>query len=315
MRQSSTKKGLKYRIFQWLAIPLLIACGAMANEMASEEVTPQEAIAALKVAGLEMNDEEIDMLLPTLEEYREAYAEMRETPIDNGVSPSLEFDPRPEGFIMPTDSFFQYPRPVTAPSPLTSDSSALAFEGITILATRLRLGQITSVELTSYFLNRLRKYDEQLHCVISLTEELALEQAARADSELAAGKDRGILHGIPYGAKDLFATKRYRTTWGATPYRDQAFDYDAAAIEKMEEAGAILVAKLSLGALAWGDVWYGEMTRNPWDPATGSSGSSAGSASAVSAGLVPFALGTETLGSIVSPSTTCGVTGLRPTFG
>jgi Asp-tRNA(Asn)/Glu-tRNA(Gln) amidotransferase A subunit family amidase len=151
--------------------------------------------------------------------------------------------------------------------------------------------------------------------VITLTEDLALEQAARADAEIAAGKYRGPLHGIPYGAKDLLAVPGYRTTWGAAPYQEQRIDDTATVVRKLEEAGAVLVAKLTLGALAWGDVWYGGQTRNPWNLEQGSSGSSAGSAAAVSAGLVPFALGTETWGSIVSPCTRVGVTGLRPTFG
>ncbi|MEO1653205.1 MAG: amidase, partial [Bacteroidota bacterium] len=161
----------------------------------------------------------------------------------------------------------------------------------------------------------LREYDPQLHCVIQLTEELALQQARQADQEIQAGKYRGPLHGIPYGVKDLLATKHYNTTWGAQPYKAQYIDEDAAVVKKMREAGAVLVAKLTLGALAMGDVWYGGKTRNPWNLDQGSSGSSAGSASAVSAGLLPFAIGTETLGSIVSPSTRCGTTGLRPTFG
>ncbi|MFT6000843.1 MAG: Asp-tRNA(Asn)/Glu-tRNA(Gln) amidotransferase A subunit family amidase, partial [Neolewinella sp.] len=159
------------------------------------------------------------------------------------------------------------------------------------------------------------KHDSTLHCVITLTEERALAQADKLDTELAAGKYRGPLHGIPYGAKDLLAAKGYPTTWGAKPYKGQTIDLDAAVIEQLDKAGAILIAKLSMGALAWGDVWFGEKTRNPWDTRKGSSGSSAGSASAVAAGLVPFAIGTETLGSIVSPSTVCGTTGLRPTFG
>jgi len=164
-------------------------------------------------------------------------------------------------------------------------------------------------------LRRLKRFDSQLHCVITLTDELALKQAARADAEIASGNYRGPLHGIPYGAKDLLAVRGYTTTWGAMPYRDQVIDFDATVIKKLEEAGAVLVAKLSLGALAWGDVWYADTTRNPWNLKQGSSGSSAGSAAAVSAGLVPFAIGSETWGSIVSPSTRCGVTGLRPTFG
>jgi len=165
------------------------------------------------------------------------------------------------------------------------------------------------------YLKRLKKYGPVLQCVITLTEDLAMKQAKQADEDIASGKYRGLLHGIPYGAKDLLAVKGYKTTWGATPYKDQMIDVDATVIKKLEEAGAVLVAKLTMGALAWGDVWFGGKTRNPWDTTKGSSGSSAGSASAVSAGLVPFAIGTETWGSIVSPSTICGVTGLRPTYG
>jgi Asp-tRNA(Asn)/Glu-tRNA(Gln) amidotransferase A subunit family amidase len=171
------------------------------------------------------------------------------------------------------------------------------------------------MQLTKMYLDRLKMHGPTLECVITLTEELALEQAARADEELASGRYRGMLHGIPYGAKDLLAVKGYRTTWGAEPYREQTIDETATVIKKLEEAGAVLLAKLTLGALAWGDVWYGGVTKNPWNLEQGSSGSSAGSASATSAGLVAFSIGTETWGSIVSPCTRCGVTGLRPTFG
>jgi Asp-tRNA(Asn)/Glu-tRNA(Gln) amidotransferase A subunit family amidase len=192
---------------------------------------------------------------------------------------------------------------------------ALAFYTVRDLAELIRTKKITSTQLTRLALDRLRKFDDSLHCVITLTEELALQQAAQADTEIAAGNYRGPLHGIPYGAKDLLAARGYRTTWGARPYKDQVLDYDATVIAKLHEAGAVLVAKLSLGALAWGDVWYADTTRNPWILEQGSSGSSAGPASAVAAGLVPFAIGSETWGSIVSPSTRCGTTGLRPTFG
>jgi Asp-tRNA(Asn)/Glu-tRNA(Gln) amidotransferase A subunit family amidase len=179
----------------------------------------------------------------------------------------------------------------------------------------LRIQKLTSLELTRFCLERLKKYGPVLECVITLTEELALKQAGQADKEIAAGNYRGLLHGIPYGIKDLFAAKGYKTTWGATPYKNQMIDLDATVVKKLQAAGAVLVAKLTMGALAWGDRWYGGRTRNPWNTSQGSSGSSAGSAAAVSAGLVPFAIGTETWGSIVSPSTVCGTTGLRPTFG
>jgi Asp-tRNA(Asn)/Glu-tRNA(Gln) amidotransferase A subunit family amidase len=191
----------------------------------------------------------------------------------------------------------------------------LAFLSVTSLAALVRSRQVTSMELTRLYLARLRRYDSVLHCVVTYTEELALKQAERADREIAAGQYRGPLHGIPWGAKDLIAWPGYPTTWGATPLKDQVIDTKATVAARLEEAGAVLVAKLSLGALAQNDRWFGGMTRNPWDARQGSSGSSAGSACATAAGLVGFALGSETLGSIVSPCTRCGATGLRPTFG
>jgi Asp-tRNA(Asn)/Glu-tRNA(Gln) amidotransferase A subunit family amidase len=191
----------------------------------------------------------------------------------------------------------------------------LAFYSVSELAYLIKNRQITSLELTQLFLSRLKKYGDTLQCTITLTDSLALSQAQRADVEIKQGIYRGPLHGIPYGAKDLLNVAGYKTTWGATPFKSQVFSKNAEIINRLEAAGAVLVAKLTLGALAWGDVWYGGKTRNPWDLEQGSSGSSAGSASATVAGLVPFAIGSETLGSIVSPSTRCGATGLRPTFG
>src|SRR5690606_30513247 len=185
----------------------------------------------------------------------------------------------------------------------------------THLAVLIRTRQVTPGELTRMYLDRLKRHGPTLEAVVTLTEERALEQAARMDAEIAAGRYRGPLHGIPWGAKDLLATRGYRTTFGAKPYEDQVIDMDATVVRKLDEAGAILVAKLTLGALAQGDVWYGGRTRNPWNLEQGSSGSSAGSAASTVAGLVPFAIGTETLGSIVSPSTRTGATGLRPTYG
>ncbi len=191
----------------------------------------------------------------------------------------------------------------------------LAFDSVSSLGARLRAKQITSTELTKMYLARLKRADAKLFCVVTLTEELALQQAAQADKELRAGKYRGPLHGIPYGIKDLFATKGILTTWGAKPYSTQVPDHDATAVVRMREAGAVLLAKLSTGELAVGDLWFRARTRNPWNPERGASGSSAGPASASSAGLVGFAVGTETGGSIISPASTCGVVGLRPTYG
>jgi Asp-tRNA(Asn)/Glu-tRNA(Gln) amidotransferase A subunit family amidase len=269
---------------------------------------------AEKIIGLNFTDAEADSLLNDLQEQRANYESIRRLNVGNEVAPALQFNPVPAGM---TFSKEQKPFKVSRPAKvqLPANKEDLAFYSITELAELIRTRKITSTELTRFYLERLKKGDKQLHCVISLTEELALKQAAQADAEIKAGKYKGLLHGIPYGAKDLLATKGYKTTWGSVPYKDQVIDMDATVIRKLEQAGAVLVAKLTLGELAWGDVWFGGMTRNPWNTEKGSSGSSAGSASAVSAGLVPFAIGTETLGSIVSPSTVCGVTGLRPTFG
>jgi Asp-tRNA(Asn)/Glu-tRNA(Gln) amidotransferase A subunit family amidase len=196
-----------------------------------------------------------------------------------------------------------------------SDLEDLAFLPVTELSELLRRRRITSLALTQMYLARLKRYDPVLHCVISLTEERALNQARAADAEIQRGKYRGPLHGIPWGAKDLLAVRGYRTTWGAGPYQGQVIDGDATVVQRLDAAGAVLVAKLTLGELAQGDIWYGATTRNPWKVDQGSSGSSAGPASATAAGLVGFAIGSETLGSISSPSTRCGTTGLRPTFG
>jgi len=269
---------------------------------------------AAKLIGIEFTSSEIDSMLPGLIQDREIYASSRKSFPSNDISPVLEFNPHPIGFEIPITQkppFFSQVSGVQLPE----NREDLAFYSILELAELIRQRKITSLELTNFFLERLKKHNPTLECVITLTEERAIQSAIKADKEISAGNYRGLLHGIPYGAKDLFSVKGYKTTWGAMPYKDQVIDLDATVIQKLDEAGAVLVAKLTMGALAWGDVWYGGVTKNPWNPSTGSSGSSAGSASAVAAGLVPFALGTETLGSIVSPSTVCGTTGLRPTYG
>ncbi|MCM2271578.1 MAG: amidase [candidate division Zixibacteria bacterium] len=278
------------------------------------KVTKENIQAAESIIGFEFTDAERDSMLESLKENLIASEKLRTVLIDNSVPPALQFNPIPVGFKMPTER-----KPVEY-SPIDSikrpqELNDLAFYSVRELADLIRTRQVTSVELTDLFIARLKKYDPQLHCVITLTEERALAHAAKADQEIAAGRYRGPLHGIPYGAKDLLAAKGYKTTWGSVPYKDQVIDADATVIQKLDSAGAILVAKMTLGELAWGDVWFGEKTRNPWDTSQGSSGSSAGSASAVAAGLLPFAIGTETWGSIVSPSTRCGTTGLRPTYG
>ncbi len=245
---------------------------------------------------------------------RASYEAMRKLRLLESDPPALVFNPVPLEFSFePTQRPISWspPRNVTMPTNMAD----LAFYSVRELGELIRTRQLTSTALTQFCLDRLRRYDSSLLCVVTLTEGLALQQAARADAETAAGNYRGPLHGIPYGIKDLFSAKGYPTTWGAAPYQDQMIDEDAAVVKKLEQAGAVLVAKLSMGALALGDVWFRGTTRNPWNLSEGSSGSSAGSAAATAAGLVPFAIGTETLGSIVSPCTRCRVTGLRSTFG
>ena len=265
---------------------------------------------AEKVLGLEFTDEERLLMLEDVGALPDLYADLRAVPLENSVPPALYFTPRPIA-PLPTRNL-----PASQLSPkVVEEHEELAFLSVRTLAERIKSRQITSLELTQMYIDRLKRYGPQLECVITLTEELALEQARRADAEIAAGHYRGPLHGIPWGAKDLLATRNIPTTWGAQPFREQIIDRDATVVQKLAEAGAVLVAKLSMGALAWGDVWFGGTTRSPWNLEEGSSGSSAGSGAATAAGLVGFAIGTETHGSIISPCTQCGVSGLRPTFG
>ncbi|MFH1699781.1 MAG: amidase [Candidatus Zixiibacteriota bacterium] len=280
----------------------------------SEEITVNNVKNAEKIIGLSFEPDERDSMLTDLSDNLESYAEIRKIEIDNSVPPSLWFNPLPRNFeINYKQEKVKFNRPKNVVMP--ENIKDLAFYSVGELAELVRTKKVTSIQLTRLALDRLKKFDSDLHCVITLTEDLALTQAAQADKEIKSGKYRGPLHGIPYGTKDLLAAKGYKTTWGAMPFKDQVLDYDATVTKKLEAAGAVLVAKLSLGALAWGDVWFADTTRNPWNLEQGSSGSSAGPASTVSAGLVPFAIGSETWGSIVSPSTRCGTTGLRPTYG
>lgn len=295
----------------------LLPASVLAQEDESTADAPPEIadIAAMeRLLGLAFDDEERAQALPGILQNRGSYEALRQLDLPNSVAPVLDFDPVPAGM-----TFEREQRPIRFADPgdvRRPDSDAeLAFLSVSELSALLRAKRVTSVELTRLYLGRLKEYGPDLECVITLTEDLALEQARRADEEIAAGKWRGPLHGIPYGVKDLFAVEGYPTTWGAEPFKDQVIEETATIVKRLEEAGAVLLAKLTLGALAWGDVWYGGVTKSPWDLSVGSSGSSAGSASATAAGLVGFSIGTETLGSIVSPSTRCGVTGLRPTYG
>ncbi len=304
-----------------LVVGLLVADTAVARS--SAELPSDEAIvAAADILGLDFDRGERDSLAIDLADQRTSYRALRDGLVDNAVAPALRFDPlfwQPDlaarlaaaAALPDARTGWTLPADVACPD----RSEELAWLSVGELAALLRRGETTSVELTRLALDRLRDHDPQLHCVITLLEDRALARAVAADREAADGHWRGPLHGIPCGVKDLLAMPDAPTTWGAEPYREQVRDEMATVCRRLDEAGAIIVAKLTLGALAWGDVWFGGMTRNPWNPEQGSSGSSAGAASAVAAGLVPFAIGTETWGSIVSPSTRCGVTGLRPTFG
>lgn len=305
--------GINRCITALLMFLLMNSCGQPEQET-STRLRVDSTYFAMNPMDIDFDTYEMEMISDAMGEYIESYRQYREVHIPNSVMPALHFDPLPRGFAVPPESEpVQWNIPVEIAKP--ASKTDLAFLSIPELAGLLREGEISSVELTTFYLDRLKKHDSQLHCVISLTEEYALAYATKMDAELAAGTDRGILHGIPYGIKDLFAFPEYKTTWGAGAFRDQQLDVKAGVISRLEDAGAVLIAKLTLGALAMGDVWYADTTRNPWNPDQGSSGSSAGSAAATAAGLVPFAIGTETYGSIVSPSTRCGVTGLRPTYG
>jgi Asp-tRNA(Asn)/Glu-tRNA(Gln) amidotransferase A subunit family amidase len=279
-----------------------------------ESVTKEMVAQAEKIAGLEFTDEERESIARSLNNSVRNYERLREVPLPNAVVPAVQFDPVLPGMTLPTERrALRYTRPRNVRRP--ADLEAVAFWPVTQLAELVRTRQVMPSELTDMYLARLKRHDARLLAVVTLTEERARAQAAQLDAELRAGRYRGPLHGIPWGAKDLLATRDYPTTWGATPYREQTLDYDATVVERLDAAGAVLIAKLTMGALAQGDRWFGGMTRNPWHPEEGSSGSSAGPGAATAAGLVGFAIGTETLGSIVSPSTRNGVTGLRPTFG
>lgn len=288
------------------------------------KITPEMIDAASVLAGVgPFTDEQKKMMIDGLVDQNGSYKALRKLKLPNSVQPAYAFHPytaagtaasrEPAGRIQSPKAEHGWRPDANAKAP--SDLNDLAFATVSELASLLHARKITSLALTQMYIARLKRYDPRLHFVISLTEDRALAQAKAADAEIAAGKYRGPLHGIPWGAKDLLAVKGYPTTWGAGGFEHQSFDEDATVVKRLDEAGAVLVAKFTLGALAMGDKWFGGRTRNPWNPEQGSSGSSAGSASAVAAGCVGFAIGSETLGSISSPCTRCGATGLRPSFG
>ena len=320
----STAAGLGSTLFPGallaLATQSAIAQSSSSKEHALAPITPEMIEQAAAISGLHFTADQRKLMVEGLTDTRDDINKIRDLNIPNAVAPSLIFDPVPPGATLDTAR-----KPIRlGPAPSIASVSAsnedqVAFATIRQLSELLRTRKLTSVDLTKLYLARLKRFDPRLHFVITLTEDRALKQAAVADAELATNKHRGPLHGIPWGGKDLLAVAGYPTTWGAAGFEDQHFDTDAEVVKRLDTVGAVLIAKLTMGALAQGDLWgskqRGGRTRNPWNPKQGSSGSSAGSASAVSAGCVGFAIGTETLGSISSPSTRCGVTGLRPSFG
>ncbi len=298
-----------------MKILLLFACiffGGYA--IAQDTLIKPDLVTGEKFLGLAFTQPEMDSMYDNVKGTVKEINKMHSYHLGNEVPMSLWQSP-----ILPGMKFKKEQARIAWDIPanvnLPKNRNELAYYSILQLASLIKNKKITSESLTNFFLERLKKYGDTLQCVISLTPEIAMEQARQADKEIAMGKYRGPLHGIPYGLKDLFAVRGTKTTWGAAPYKDQVVDADAYVYTKLKEAGAVLIAKFSLGALAMGDYWYGGRTKNPWNLKFGSSGSSAGSTAATVAGLIPFAIGTETLGSIISPSSTCGATGLRPTFG
>jgi Asp-tRNA(Asn)/Glu-tRNA(Gln) amidotransferase A subunit family amidase len=302
------------------AVPTVVAAGVAAPAFAQPSRITKEALECGEtLTGVDFEPAESDLMLNLVNANREHYDAIRRVEVPSATEPAFAFRPRPAAnaeAAKPNGRSANRAKPGRPTGARVSPRiEELAFESAARLGQLVAARAVTSTALTRMYLDRLKRFDQRLECVITLTETLALHQAATADADVQAGRVRSPLHGVPYGIKDLFATRDIPTTWGAKPYEDQVFDYDSTTVERLREAGAVLVAKLTTGELAIGDLWFGGRTRNPWNPETGSSGSSAGPAAAVAAGLVGFAIGTETGGSIISPASTCGVTGLRPTYG
>lgn len=296
-----------------LLLQLFLLIGFIVSAQDST-IQKSDLFSTAKIFDLDFTTKEIDTLYSDVIDNLANYKAMHKLSLPNSIPlsmwqtpllPGMKFNHKQTEINWALDNNIQLP----------NNKNDLAFYSIEQLASLIKNKKISSLELTKFFIQRIKRWGDTLQCVISIQEDIAFQQAKKADEEIAKGQYKGLLHGIPYGLKDLFAVKGTKTTWGAAPYQNQVIEEDAYVYIRLKEAGAVLVAKFTLGALAMGDYWYGGRTKNPWNFMYGSSGSSAGSASATVAGLVPFAIGTETWGSIVSPSTTCGATGLRPTFG
>ena len=314
----STAVGIGSTLFPGVLLALAVQPAEAGAEETMKPITAEMVEQAATIAGLTFTDEQSKAMVDGLTSLRGGVEAVRKLELPNSVAPSLVFDPVPPGMVLETERKPMKLGPVPRVSVEVNAASETADESLAFLTVRelgelLRTRKVSSTALTKMYLARLKRYDPLLHFMITFTDDRAMKQAADADREIAAGKYRGPLHGVPWGAKDLLAVKGYPTTWGAGPYMDQHFDDDAEVVKRLDAAGAVLVAKMTLGALAQGDLWGSKerngRTRNPWNPKQGSSGSSAGSASAVAAGCVGFAIGTETQGSISSPSTRCGTSG------
>ena len=282
------------------------------------EVSSHTFAEAEKLLQVELSDSQRAMAAGSWRKTMAALYERRTGPrkvaLESGLAPASRWNPVLPGLKAGPERD-RFVRSSNDPGPLPARDEDIAFASLTQLSRWVEQRKLSSERLTHIYLKRLEQFDPKLHCVITLTRELALAQAKQADEEIAAGKYRGPLHGIPWGGKDLLDTAGIRTTYGAEPFRNRVPSEDAAVVKRLHEAGAVLVAKLSLGALALNDIWFGGQTMNPWLIEEASSGSSAGPGAATAAGLVAFAIGSETGGSIVSPAMRCGITGLRPTYG
>lgn len=304
------------RFLSLLSLAGLGGASAVAAQGTAKSVSPAMVADAEKVAGLAFTPPQRELMVDGVKANLDRYDALRALEMPNDIAPAFRFDPIIPGVEVDLEPE-QHPLvlgPQVVPA-VPADLEQLAFLPLTQLGELVRRRLVSSVDLTTMYLSRLKQYDPVLHCVITLCEELAMKQARRADEEIANGRYRGPLHGIPWGAKDLLATRQYRTTWGALPYKDQVIDEDATVVQRLEEGGAVLVAKLSMGETARTETWFGGMTRNPWNLQQGAQGSSSGPAAATAAGLVGFSIGSDTRGSIVLPCDRCGASGLRPTFG
>ncbi|HSG00767.1 MAG TPA: amidase, partial [Vicinamibacterales bacterium] len=287
---------------------------ARMQDAGANRITLAMVRSALGLAGIEATDAEAEAMVNGANQNLTRYESIRQLDIPNDVSPPFHFSSIVPGIdVDKTPRPFRMSRAPRVERPANLED--VAFWPVRHLAELVRTRKVSSVELTRMYLARLRRYNGLLNNTVSFLDEIGLAEAAQADREIAAGRYRGPLHGIPWGAKDIISVQNYPTTWGTEPLRTQVFGYDASVVEMLREAGAVLIAKLTTGELASGDNWFGGQTKSPWDPEVGSSGSSAGPGSATAAGCVAFAIGTETSGSILSPSARCGLAGLRPTFG